>query len=341
MRPRRLAVALAALALLAACSTGPATTSDRSPASGATGTTEAPDVTEATTVITVTTTSGIEPRRDTPVTTTTTPVECTGPAVAPVTYQYLDVDGGDPQLVNLDVYRPSDAPACPVAIWVHGGGWMKGDKRGQAIDTKVAYFASLGYVLVSVNYRLAAASNDIRWPVYGTDVAAAVAWTLDHAGELGVDRDRVVLVGHSAGAHLVSIVATHPTLLLDAGLDRTAIGCVVALDTASYDLAERPGDDRLVEFAFGTDPAVLDDASPTVQVIEHGGPLPDFLVVARGTPARIAAAEEFASSAEAAGARVEVIDASPYTHGDVNVEFGAPGETVLTPAATEFLAGCR
>jgi acetyl esterase/lipase len=161
-----------------------------------------------------------------------------------------------------------------------------------------------------------------------------------NADEIGVDPERVVLIGHSAGAHLVSIVATNPALLDGVGRRRSDVDCVIALDTASYGLADRPGSDGLITLAFGTDPEALADASPTVQVIEHGGPIADFFVVTRGSSERMAAAEDFASSVEAAGSRVEVIDASPSTHEEVNTTFGATGEMVQTPAATEFLAGC-
>ena len=78
---------------------------------------------------------------------------------------------------------------------------------------------------------------------------------------------RVAVMGHSAGGHIVSMLAVDPELLAAVGHDRGDVDCLVSLDTEGYDLVERMGTggditDEMVANAFGTDPAALAAASP-------------------------------------------------------------------------------
>jgi acetyl esterase/lipase len=176
-------------------------------------------------------------------------------------------------------------------------------------------------------------------------VAAAVGWVLDHEEDLGVDGDRLALMGHSAGGHLVAIVAADPDLLAAHGHDRTDIDCVVALDGAGYDLGARASDlggrsVPLVVSTFGTDPAEWAAASPTQVIVAEGGPVADFLVVTRGDAARQAIAADLVDAVAGAGASAELLVARGYSHGEVNEAVGAPGETLETPAIEGFLDEC-
>lgn len=270
--------------------------------------------------------------------------DCAGTPADPVTHRYRELAGVDPDRTSLDVYAPADLAAdaaCPVVVFVHGGGWRRGDKSQGSVERKAEWLNDRGIVLVSANYRLAQPGEDVRWPDFGTDVAAAVAWVADHADEIGVDPARITLMGHSAGAHLVGIVATHPRLLADAGFDRSDVACVVELDTAADDLtdADRTAA-RLIASAFGDDPAVLADASPLVQAREHPGELAEFLLVTRGRPARRSSAAAFAEVLRAAGTTAEVADASPLGHAAVNRRLGDPDDDVVTPVVGAFLDGC-
>ncbi len=259
------------------------------------------------------------------------------------TIEYRSVDGVDPNLLSLDIHAPAAPSSCPVVVWVHGGAWQLGDKSTAATNVKAAHFVSQGYVFVSVNYRLVEESNDVRWPDFGNDAAAATAWVIDNAEDIGVDPERVALVGHSAGGHLVSILGTNPDLLAAAGSSRDDVACIVALDSVTHDLTDPPTFERdIVQAAFGDDIAVLSDGSPTLQATEHAGdgPVPDYLIVTRGRDVRLESAARLEASLLAAGASASVYDASPYTHRDVNVELGESGESNITPAVTEFLADC-
>lgn len=269
---------------------------------------------------------------------------CVGSAGSPRTIRYDERSGVDPNQLSLDVYRPkgvADTAVCPVIVFVHGGAWRAGDKAKASIDTKAAWAGRRGAVLVSVNYRLAPPGGSAAWPDFGNDVAGAVAYVVDHADELGIDPGRVSLIGHSAGAHLVSIVATHPALLADHGLTRESIRCVVSLDTASDDLVDPdPLTSRLISEVFGDEPAVRSDASPLHAVETSPGPVADMLLVTRGRPARQSGVERFGDALRAAGDQVTIIDANPLTHAEVNAHLGEPDDDIVTPAVESFLDGC-
>jgi acetyl esterase/lipase len=129
----------------------------------------------------------------------------------------------------------------------------------------------------------------------------------------------------------------------DAGGDIDAVRCVVSDDTEGYDLVERAAQGgrvlQLVQNAFGTDPSAYPGASPINHVDDRSQP-PDFLVITRGLPRRVAAANAFADAVRTAGAGVDVLEATGLTHADVNRLIGTDGDTVVTPAITEFLDGC-
>ena len=112
----------------------------------------------------------------------------------------------------LDVSVPEGAGPFPVAILVHGGGWRKGDKSGSDQPGNGAditpWFGPLTqakYVWFSINYRLA---PQHRWPACFEDLQAAVRWVKAHAKEYHGDPGRIALFGHSAGGHLVTLLAT-------------------------------------------------------------------------------------------------------------------------------------
>ena len=270
---------------------------------------------------------------------TTAPDQCREQPTGPTSYRYAAQPGSPAERTSLDVYLPAGCGPVPVLVWVHGGGWRRGDKRAGAVQQKAAFAHGLGAALVAVNYRLSSPDNDVRWPDHGEDVAAAVAWTVERGPALGLDPARLALMGHSAGAQLVASLATHPTLLEDAGADQSVVGCTVVLDV-QLDLTDRLGPAGLVDNAFGTDPAVLADASPLVQVRTQGAPPSRFLVVTRGAPRRVAGAAGFVDLVTGSGGSAELLVASTYSHNEVSQRLGAPGERVVTPPTAAFLSAC-
>ncbi len=127
-----------------------------------------------------------------------TPFGRYGQALTDVTYCSMD---GQPQ--KMDLYFPNSGGPWPVFVYVHGGGWNKGDKSEGA---GWKYLNDQGYLVVSVNYRLAA--YNIKFPAMIEDVKCAVRSLRAHAGVYNLDPDRIGALGASAGGHLVALLGT-------------------------------------------------------------------------------------------------------------------------------------
>lgn len=260
--------------------------------------------------------------------------------------RYAEMEGVDPHLLSLDVYAPLDATDAPVAVWVQGGGWRRGDKSGAEGTSLINHFVREGWLVAALNYRLAPAA---KFPAYPQDVAAGVAWVHQHAHEFGGDATRLVLIGHSAGAHLVALVGTDASYLRAHGLALSDLTAVIPVDTEAYDLARLAARyaDRLPPIwgtAFGQDPDVWLAASPITHVAAGTG-IPPMLIAYSGglmrlqprpNPTRAADAKAFAQALRDAGVRTAVVGAPEKTHAQIIREFGLPGDA-LAPAVFAFL----
>jgi acetyl esterase/lipase len=117
---------------------------------------------------------------------------------------------GDHPRRRLDVHTGGDAKeqAAPVVLFVHGGGFVGGDKKvpgSPAYDHIGAWAVRNGWVGVTITYRLA---PEHTWPAGAQDVAAAVQWVRDNIADYGGDPARIVVTGHSAGCvHVASFIA--------------------------------------------------------------------------------------------------------------------------------------
>lgn len=118
--------------------------------------------------------------------------------------------GPDP-LHKLDVYVSGQPGAKrPVLLFVHGGGFTRGDKHGAFYPDNIPLWAAReGMVGVTLNYRLAPRN---AWPAGAQDLALAIAWTRANVARHGGDPDRIVLFGHSAGANHVADYVGHPAV---------------------------------------------------------------------------------------------------------------------------------
>jgi len=117
--------------------------------------------------------------------------------------------GGCGSRNHLDIWRRPDLDRdgrAPVLLQVHGGGWMLGNKRGQA-HPLMSHLAELGWICVAINYRLSPRST---WPDHIVDVKRAIAWTKEHIASYGGDPDWIAITGGSAGGHLSSLAALTP-----------------------------------------------------------------------------------------------------------------------------------
>ena len=185
-----------------------------------------------------------------------------------------DIAYGEHPLQTFDVYLPDSPANAPVMIYIHGGGWAKGDKK--AVGLKPEFFNGKGWIFVSLNYRLL---PEGKHPENVNDVALAIAKIHDEVAGHGGDPGKLFVMGHSAGAHLASLVATNPKPLAKAGKSVSLIKGVISLDTNGYDLPAlvATGMRPFYENVFGSDPGVLKDASPQLH-IGAGKGIPPFLI---------------------------------------------------------------
>lgn len=131
----------------------------------------------------------------------------------------------------LDIYSPPNAKNVPVVVWIHGGGWQAGDKTQAAL--KPAAFTEKGYVFVAMNYRFV---PTVTMDVIVRDVAKSLRWVHDHVSARGGDPNRIVLMGHSAGAQLAALLSTDERYLRAEGLSLRMLKGCVPIDGDTYDI---------------------------------------------------------------------------------------------------------
>lgn len=198
-----------------------------------------------------------------------------GPAGASAT----EISYGADRLQSIDFHAAKTTKPAPLVLFVHGGGWKRGGKDNATGRLKAPHYNALGYHFASINYRLV---PDATVEQQAADVAAALAELLRRADTLKIDRRRVVLMGHSAGAHLVALVGTDPRYLSAAGLSMADLSGVIPLDGAAYDVpAQMAENARLMgdtyKQAFGDDPARQRALSPTHHAAAPNAPA--FLIL--------------------------------------------------------------
>ena len=224
---------------------------------------------------------------------------------------------------SLDVYAPEDASDAHVMVYVHGGGWSAGDKS--VVHDKATYFTSKGYIFISVNYRLI---PDGFHPNNATDVAAALSWVYDNISEYGGDPNWINLMGHSAGAHLVSLVATDENLLAKFGKKLWIIRSVTELDTNALNVPRMMEaiDSSIYKDAFGDDPDIWKDASPYHHIEPDKGIPPFLLIHANEREAKEQSAIEFGKQLYLSNIYSLRVAAPDRTHGTLNQFIGKEGD---------------
>lgn len=174
-----------------------------------------------------------------------------------------DVAYGGEARQKLDVYGPKGKPR-GVVVFLYGGGWDNGAKGDYGFVA--ASFASRGYLTIVPDYRLV---PEIRYPAFVEDTAKATAWAHRHAADYGAPAAPLFLVGYSAGAYNVMMVAIAPEFLRAEGLSRSILAGVAGI-SGPYDFL--PLDARETRAAFG---AAADlKATQPVNRIRPGGPRP-------------------------------------------------------------------
>jgi acetyl esterase/lipase len=255
-------------------------------------------------------------------------------APAPQTLSY-----GKDSLQSYDLWVPQGATRAPLVLFVHGGGWKRGSKDNAMGRAMPAHLLAQGYAFASIDYRLVP-RNTVE--EQASDVASALAHVLKRAGELGIDPTRVVITGHSAGAHLVALVGTDERYLRKAGLSFADIDGVMPNDGAAYDVASQIEGAGLLmrdtyKEAFGTDPARQKALSP----IHHAaGPnAPAFLLLHVQRADAVAQSKALAEALRKGGSQAEVAGfpgEGLKGHMEINRRLGEP-DYPATPVMDAWL----
>ncbi|MEW9624140.1 alpha/beta hydrolase [Rhodanobacter geophilus] len=242
-----------------------------------------------------------------------------------------DIAYGNDARERFDVYLPQLAVhGAPVIFLVHGGAWIFGDKASaRVVENKVARWVPRGFIVVSANYPLAPAATALQ---QAQDLGLALATAQRMAASWGGDRHRFILMGHSAGAHLVSLVSAAPSLALERGA--TPWLGTVALDSAAYDVAEimRGRHLRFYDTAFGSNPAGWAAASPYQRL---GSRIAPFLAVCSSRRQESCPqAQRFVAKAAGLGVRAQV-QPENLSHEGINEQLGLPSD--YTAAVEAFM----
>lgn len=263
---------------------------------------------------------------------------------------YAQIPDVDENLLSLDVYIPDVEGKKPVAIYVHGGGWVIGDKSN--IHEKGRMLTDMGYIFVSINYRLSPLpyelENDerIKYPDHPTDVAAAISFVFDRMDNYGGDKDNVFLFGHSTGAHLVATMITDQRFLAKHNMVPDQIKCACIIDTGGFDLESwiinEANDQDLFINAFTDDVGVWRDASPILNISESEK-LPSTLLIYQDNLPRILSNQAFKDRLEDKTDTEVSTLSSAYNHSELNQLLGdttSVGSREYTSEVQEWLTEC-
>lgn len=216
--------------------------------------------------------------------------------------------------LKLDVYVPNGAENAPVVVFFYGGRWQQGDKKdykfvGQAL-------AAMGFVAVIPNYRL---YPPARYKDFLGDCAEAVVWTHKFAHAYRGDADKLVLMGHSAGAYNAVMLTLDPEFLKAAGGDTGWIKGAIGL-SGPYDILPLTSPD--LRAIFGPSDQFV--RSQAVSWANGGNP-PLLLIASKADRiVNVRNTEELFDRVKRANGPVEKVIYQDLNHGDTVADLAAP-----------------
>jgi acetyl esterase/lipase len=228
---------------------------------------------------------------------------------------YYDGPDFNPQKQVLDVYLPPRTSDFPIVFLVHGGGFERGNQSRLAYLARTLAREGLG--VVAITHRLTDGTpQQVFHPGHIEDVARAFAWTNNHMADYGGNVQKIVLLGHSAGAHLISLLATDGRYLAVHGLSTDLIKGVIPI-SGIYDLRNSgtPGFSSQQEW----------DASPLKYVGERQPPF-QILYADADNPGFDGQAKAFYQALVKANSEAELILVRPRDHLTIMSRTALPGD---------------
>jgi acetyl esterase/lipase len=229
---------------------------------------------------------------------------------------------------RLDLYLPRGKSEVPVVLFVHGGGWMIGDKSFFGTCEAVGkMFARHGVAAAVCNYRL---SPGVKHPEHVRDVARAFAWVHRSIKDHGGRPDQLFVCGHSAGGHLVALLATDEGFLKAEGLSLKDVKGAMPI-SGVYGIP-----DNLFTDVFGKDPEVRKKAGPRNHVKPE---CPPFLIVYadKDYPLCNVASEDFCKALKKEKVLARTVEVKDRNHIDVFTRTGRD-EDPCAEALLDFIA---
>jgi dienelactone hydrolase len=178
-------------------------------------------------------------------------------------------------LQSLDVYWNSKLKNDKVLLFVHGGGWLSGDKK--QYREMAAHLAEKGITVVLTNYRL---SPKVKYPVHTEDAAAAINWTFNFINNYNGDNKNIYLMGHSAGGHIASLVVCDEKFLTKYNLNLGNIAGAITI-SGVFEIKPQEGGatEKYLGMVFGNDETIWKKASCKTYINEAAkDKLPGFLI---------------------------------------------------------------
>jgi len=242
----------------------------------------------------------------------------------------------------LDIYTPEKPTGkkLPVMSWIHGGGWVVGDKSQVALKPKV--FTERGFVFVSTNYRLL---PEVKMDELIGDVAKSLGWVHKNISKYGGDPERIFVGGHSAGAQLAAIICIDDRYLKHEGVSFDVLKGCVPVDGDTYDIPKiiMTAEHRQTLYGgkmftfghrqkFGNDPEKHVDFSAVTHVTKNKGIPPFLILYFTGNPDTRAQAQRLESVLKAADIPAKAYGKGDTNHRRLNNDLGQPDD----PATREL-----
>lgn len=200
---------------------------------------------------------------------------------------YYNEENADKEKHKLNLFIPKNVENPPMMLWIHGGAWAFGDRKG---ETELARkFAEAGIAVAAISYRLSPGTwadpkltSGIQHPEHIRDVARAFSWVYEHAEEYQYDKHSIFVSGYSAGGHLSALLALNPVYLTEVGRSvrdiKGAIPIAGAYDMAAYYETHLKSNGKAlaeghVKGALGETMEQLKEASPTEYVENQWVPM--------------------------------------------------------------------
>lgn len=243
-----------------------------------------------------------------------------------------DLAYGDSPLQTMDVYLPGNADNAPILFLIHGGAWQFGDKRATGlIKSKIDRWLKRGFIIVSANYRLVPEVDPV---IQANDLALALKTVQQQAESWGGNADKAILLGHSAGAHLLALLTTKQAFSEQNSL-RPWLGSLI-IDSQVLDLVSLM-QHKHVEFydkAFGKQPTYWQQASPINYV--DGDEAPMFVVCSLQRPYACDNSTRFVDKVNDTGSKAELLKLD-MTHNETLEEIGR--DNAYTQSIEKFMSG--